>query len=82
MPTFKIFITISLLASVAQLPPFELNPVFSAGEILSPEQLRSEDHVVTDQVSNDGFMNHFVVETPYGEFSAEGDLQLLASFAA
>jgi hypothetical protein len=69
-------LSFALLVSTPQLPTFETNPVFRASDILTPAELRSEDHVVSETVNNDGFMNHYVVETPFGDFEADGNRQL------
>ncbi len=66
----------TFLVSASQLPPYEPNPELRASEILSAELLRSEDHSVAEAVPNDGFFNHYVVETPFGDFEAEGNRQL------
>ena len=76
MPSLTAIVTFALLASIPQLPPFEPNSEFRASEILPLQQVRSDDHVVNESVSNDGFMNHYVIETTFGNFEAEGDLQL------
>jgi len=68
---------VAVVASASELPAFEPNPQLRASEILLPEQLRSEDHVVREIVNNDGFLNHYVVETPFGDFDAEGNRLLI-----
>jgi len=68
-------VAISLLASVSasELPPYEPNPEFKATEILSPLQLSGPNHTVQEQVLNDGLLNYYVVQTPFGDFEAAGN---------
>jgi hypothetical protein len=71
-------VAISLFASASasELPPYEPNPEFKATEILSPQQLSSPNHTVHEQVLNDGFLNYYVVQTPFGDFKADGNRSL------
>ena len=73
MSFMLIVLSLGSETSAAELPPFESNPEFRASKILSPELLRSEHHTVQEKVTNDGFLNYYVVQTPFGNFSAEGN---------
>jgi len=77
MPLLKALLAVLSLAAAAPLPQYEPNPELQASEILSPQQLRGEDHAVREIVLNDGFLNQYVVETPFGDFDAEGNRQLV-----
>ena len=55
---------------------FESPPVLKASEALPSEMQRGESFVVQEQVRNDGFMNHYVVDSDYGQFGAYGNLAL------
>ena len=61
------------IVSASELPPYEPNLEFKASEILSPQQLSGPNHTLKEQVLNDGFLNYYVVQTPFGDFSAEGN---------
>jgi len=76
MPLIKALMAIVLLAAVSKLPPYESELELQASEILSPQLLHSEDHDIRESVANDGFFNHYVVETPFGDFDAEGNRTL------
>ena len=61
MPLLKALLAVLSLAAAAPLPQYEPNPELQASEILSPQQLRGEDHAVREIVLNDGFLNQYVV---------------------
>jgi len=65
---------------IGALPAAELDyetpPALQTSEVL-PEEMRSGDHfTVQSQVQNDGYMNHYVVDSDYGQFPAYGNLSL------
>ena len=64
------------IALASELPPYEPNPEFKASEILSPQQLSGPNHTVDEKVLNDGFLNYYVVQTPFGDFKAAGNRSL------
>jgi hypothetical protein len=47
-------------------------PLFSAGELLTPDWLKGPHHSVQDKIVNDGAQHHFVVNSEFGTFSAVG----------
>jgi hypothetical protein len=49
---------------------FEVPPTLKASAILPAELLTGPDHQVADAVQNDGYMNHYVVTSRFGEFPA------------
>lgn len=55
---------------------YESLPVFKASKILQPELLKSEFHEVEDRVKNDGIMNHYIIDSKYGQFQAHGTVVL------
>ena len=67
-------IAISTLAglSSAAAQDFETPHPLEASEILPAEMQRGEHFVVQDPVHNDGFMNHYIVDSDYGQFQAYG----------
>jgi hypothetical protein len=77
MTSITTLVAISLLfsasASASELPPYEPNPEFKASKILSPQQLSGPNHTVHEQVLNDGLLNYYVVQTPFGDFKAAGN---------
>jgi len=65
-------------APSAAVPPageaYEETPiVLSAAARLPPEKLAGERHRVLERVENDGFMNHWRIESDWGEFAADSD---------
>ena len=55
---------------------YETPPMLEASDVL-PETMQTGDHFkVKPQVQNDGVMNHYVVDSDYGQFQAYGDLAL------
>jgi hypothetical protein len=57
----------------AQSPAaFETAVVLNASDLLPAESLRGPSHRVRDQVSTDGFMAHFEIDTDFGTFEAVG----------
>lgn len=63
-------------AAVAAEQSYETPPMLEASEVL-PEQMQAGDHYkVKPQVQNDGYMNHYVIDSDFGQFQAYGDLAL------
>ena len=54
----------------------EMPPMLSASRLLSPEILRSPDHQVSELVRNDGFMNHYEINSRFGVFKAGSTAEL------
>ena len=55
---------------------YETPPVLKASDVL-PEKMQAGEHfTVQSQVQNDGYMNHYVVDSDYGQFPAYGNLSL------
>jgi hypothetical protein len=64
-------VLVGLVSSgAAAQPAYERLPAFGASAILSPELLSGPNHRVADAVRNDGYLNHYVVISAFGEFSA------------
>ncbi len=55
---------------------FEIPPTLIASKILPKELLKSANHQVAENVSNDGYMNTYRITSPFGEFSARSKLHL------
>ena len=49
---------------------------FKASAVLEPKLLKGQYHKVLDQVLNDGFFNHYKVESPFGIFQADSTSDL------
>ena len=63
-------------AAVAAEQSYETPPMLEASEVL-PEQMQAGDQFkVKPQVQNDGYMNHYVIDSDFGQFQAYGDLAL------
>jgi len=48
---------------------YETPPELKASEILPPELMKSDNHEVLEQVSNDCYWNSYIVHSTYGEYS-------------
>jgi len=68
--TLALFPLNAISAAAAQ--EFETPPPLEVGEILPPDMQRGEHFAVQTPVHNDGFMNHYVVDSDYGQFQAYG----------
>lgn len=51
---------------------WEVPPLFSASELLTPDWLKGPHHSVQDEVVTDGAQHHFVVSSEFGTFPAVG----------
>ena len=56
--------------TVAAQAGFESAVVLSASKILPPELLSGPNHRVQEKVTNDGFLNIYVVDSKFGSFRA------------
>jgi len=64
------------LAGISAQEGYETPPMLEASDVL-PEAMQTGDHFkVKPQVQSDGVMNHYVVDSDYGQFQAYGDLAL------
>jgi hypothetical protein len=66
---------VPFVAAVILLPApghaeYEQPPVLKAGDLLPAETLKGEHHTIDDAVKNDGYMNHFVIRSEFGDFEA------------
>ena len=55
---------------------FESPPTFRASRILPPELLAGPNHRTDERVANDGFMNIYTVNSPFGTFVANSSEEL------
>ena len=60
-------------AAAAEAPAHEEPPILSADRLLPDDLLRGPHHRVAEEVSNDGFLNTYTIESDYGVFTARGD---------
>lgn len=64
-------------ASRGQQPkPYEALPTLRASEIVPATLLSGPHHRVDEQVTTDGFMNHFTIHSDFGEFVATSERML------
>ncbi len=49
--------------------PFETPPIFKASKILPPSLLRGPHHQVREDVVNDGYINHYSINSKFGTFT-------------
>ena len=54
--------------SSAQNAGYENSAVLKAAEIFPPDVLSGPDHRVEATVKNDGFLNHYVLQSTYGTY--------------
>jgi hypothetical protein len=59
-----------LNAGFAAQSGYEQIPVLSASKILPPELLTGPNHHVQERVTNDGFLNIYTIDSPFGQFKA------------
>jgi len=55
---------------------FESPPILRASKILPPELLEGPDYSIADEVVNDGYMNHYTINSRFGAFTADSDGEL------
>ena len=51
---------------------YEVPPIFEARDILPAELLTSDHHRVVEMVENDGYLNHYLIQSDYGDFDVQG----------
>ena len=61
-----------LLAAYVEVPPYETPPVLAASGLFAPGDVSGEHHIVAEEVINDGYSNHYVIDSDFGEFYAIG----------
>ena len=80
--TFAILAMLAFCFSHAyakEAPPFQTVPVtLKASTILPATILKGNGYSVAEQVSNDGFLNTYILESEYGELNVTGTDKLLA----
>jgi hypothetical protein len=55
---------------------FDSPLILKASEVLSAETRNGEHHEVREEIVNDGFMNTYVIDSPFGTFEAYGSSML------
>ncbi|MBL0712462.1 MAG: hypothetical protein JJV98_02065 [Desulfosarcina sp.] len=81
--TFCCFIALCLLQVImpkAVLAEIEKPGILKAQSFLRPEALKGEHYTVDDRVHNDGLLNHYSVNSSFGNFqvTTTGSLRILA----
>ena len=66
----------ALSMSASAEESYEAPPAFKAKDILPAELLSSEHHRVLETVQNDGYLNHYLIQSDYGDFDAHGRTML------
>ncbi|GFK95971.1 hypothetical protein NNJEOMEG_03844 [Fundidesulfovibrio magnetotacticus] len=59
-----------LSCAAAHAQPFETPPTFKAQSLLPKDLLSGPDFRVDPEVRNDGYLNIYVIHSPYGDFKA------------
>jgi hypothetical protein len=62
-------------SSMAQTA-FESPPTFRASKILPPDLLAGPDHRIDERVVNDGYMNIYTINSRFGNFTANSNVEL------
>ncbi len=72
-------LSISIFSAVPAMADYEKPPGFKAQSILKADILKGKYHRVNDQVINDGFFNHYTIQSDFGSFKAGStkDLKIL-----
>jgi hypothetical protein len=84
----QIILQRSLQAQTEVTPVYELLPIFKASELLQPDELSGPHYQVVEEVTNDGYLNIFNINSDFGIFNAHGytmlriRLQEIAALAA
>ncbi|MGH7846357.1 MAG: hypothetical protein ACREQW_14465 [Candidatus Binatia bacterium] len=76
--------TILLLVAVVMLPPaftsaaqrYEAGAVLNASKILPSELLAGPHHRIQERVQNDGYMNLYIIDSKFGQFTAVSNAML------
>lgn len=78
MPYFSIVaFTAMLMVSAVHASEFEQGTVtVVASEILGTDMLKGEHYTIAESVTVDGYMNHYTVDSEFGQFAAVGDRAL------
>ena len=74
--TLVVMIAASLQLAVAHAQDYEIPPVFSANTLLTESLVSGPNHRVDDRVQNDGFLNHYVIQSPFGELDVASTVLL------
>jgi translation initiation factor 2 beta subunit (eIF-2beta)/eIF-5 len=53
-------------------PGYETPPILAASNLFDSNDLSGAYHTVLEEVSNDGYNNHYVIDSTFGEFVATG----------
>jgi len=59
-------------AAPSEPPEYETPPVFAPEELLPLELIAGPHHYVDDEVVNDGYTNHYMIQSDFGPFAAPG----------
>ena len=63
----KIFILITLFISISLYAQDKM-VIINTSENLTPDQIKGPYHKVTDSITVNGYMNHYTVESNFGNF--------------
>ncbi len=76
--TFRVLLTVlgCACAAVTVLAQVEGPPTLQASGILPPELVSGPNHRVQERVVNDGYLNIYTIESPWGEVRAASTAQL------
>ena len=75
--TITLAVALSLgAASGASAQRYEVAPVLDANTYLPRALLSGPNHQVDRQILNDGYMNHFTIQTKFGTFKAQSNFEL------
>ncbi len=55
---------------------FEAPPTLTASRILPADMVRGPNHTVDEQVLNDGYMNHYTIQSRFGQFEVVSTAKL------
>lgn len=75
--SFLIVLTCGLCGPAAGTPVVESSAALRAEDVLPRELLGGPHHRVEPKVLNDGYMNHYVIRSDFGDFAAASDQEAM-----
>jgi hypothetical protein len=61
-----------IMENMEDAPGYETPPLLAASSLFDPDDLSDAYHTVLEEVSNDGYNNHHVIDSTFGEFVVTG----------
>ena len=65
-----------LLAAPTLALDYETPPSLAARDVATPELVRGPNHELVEPVVSDGWLNTYIIDSPFGQFEAQGHAEL------